>query len=141
MFSKRCEYGLRALTIIGEVGKENRKIGIKEICKLAKTPESFTAKILQTLVKRGIVSSLKGPNGGFYFSKNINDVSIYDIVYAIDGDEIFKKCGLGLSECSTEQPCPFHDKFMMVRTELFETCKRNSLNDLLKGFNIQSYNR
>jgi len=141
MFSKRCEYGLRALTVIGQAGKENRKIGIKEICKQSKTPESFTAKILQSMVRRGIISSLKGPNGGFYFSKDLDEISIYDVVLAIDGDEIFKKCGLGLSECNAKKPCPLHYKFEVVRNELFDMCKTNNLNDLLEGFYAKVYSR
>ncbi len=141
MFSKRCEYGLRALTVIGEAGKEDRKVGIKEICNLAKTPESFTAKILQDLVRRNIIDSLKGPNGGFYFSKNLDDISIYDVVLAIDGEEIFTKCGLGLSECNAKKPCPFHNQFETVRSELFKVCSNNSLNELLEGFYKQVYNR
>jgi Rrf2 family protein len=141
MFSKRCEYGLRALTVIGEAGKENRKVGIKEICKLANTPESFTAKILQDIVRRGIISSVKGPKGGFYFSKDLKDITIYDVVLAIDGDEVFKKCGLGLSECNAKQPCPLHDKFEGIRSDLLKMCKNNNLNDLLKGFYATVYER
>ena len=70
MFSKACEYGIRALTVIAMAGKENRKIGIKEVCKLSQTPASFTAKILQNLVKRGVINSQKGPAGGFYISRD-----------------------------------------------------------------------
>jgi len=88
MFSKACEYGIRALTVIAEAGKENRKIGIKELCKLSNTPESFTAKILQNLVKRDIISSQKGPTGGFYISKDLNKITLYEIVDAIDGKTI-----------------------------------------------------
>ncbi len=141
MFSKRCEYGIRALTVIGEAGKEGRKVGIKEICRLANTPESFTAKILQTLVRRGIVSSQKGPTGGFYFSKPLATITLYDIVDAIDGDEIFKKCGLGLTECNAKKPCPLHHKFEVVRNELREMCKQNNMSNLLEGFYNQVYNR
>lgn len=141
MFSKACEYGIRALTVVAEAGKENRKIGIKEICKSANTPESFTAKILQNLVKRGILSSQKGPTGGFYISKNLDKISLYDIVEAIDGRGIFTKCGLGLEECNAKNPCPLHDKFEAVRDELNAMCRNNSLKDLVQGFDGEVFNR
>ncbi len=141
MFSKKCEYGIRALTVIGELGKEGRKVGIKEICQSSKTPESFTAKILQDLVRRGVINSTKGPNGGFYISKDLNEITLYDIVEAIDGNGIFRKCGLGLEECNAQKPCPLHYKFEVVRSELYEMCKSNSLGDLLEGFNKQVYER
>ena len=141
MFSKGCEYGIRALTVIAEAGKENRKIGIKEICKSSKTPESFTAKILQNLVKRGIVSSQKGPAGGFYLSKKLENITLYDIVEAIDGKGIFSKCGLGLSECNANKPCPLHSQFEVVRNELNQMCHNNTLKDLVEGFYEEVYNR
>ncbi len=141
MFSKACEYGIRALTVIAEAGKDGKKIGIKELCKTSKTPESFTAKILQSLVKKKIISSQKGPAGGFYISKNLNDISLYDIVEAIDGKDVFIKCGLGMNECNAKKPCPLHNKFEIVRNELNIMCKNNSLADLVEGYHAEVYNR
>jgi len=141
MFSKACEYGIRALTVIAEAGKENRKIGIKELCKAANTPESFTAKILQNLVKRDIISSQKGPTGGFYISKDLNKITLYDIVEAIDGKAIFNKCGLGLTQCNAKKPCPLHTKFEVVRDELNAMCKNNTLQDLVEGFHQEVFKR
>ncbi len=141
MFSKACEYGIRALTVIAEAGHESRKIGIKEVCKQAKTPESFTAKILQNLVKKKIISSQKGPAGGFYISRNLDEITLYDIVEAIDGNDVFVKCGLGLSECNAKKPCPLHNKFEVVRSQLHQMCNNNTLADLVKGFHQEVYNR
>lgn len=141
MFSKACEYGIRALTVIAEAGKENKKIGIKDICQLANTPESFTAKILQNLVKRSILNSQKGPTGGFYIVKPLNDITLYDIVEAIDGTSVFNKCGLGLTACNANKPCPLHSKFEVVRKELNAMCKSNTLQDLVKGFHEEVYLR
>jgi len=141
MFSKACEYGIRALTVIAEAGKEDRKVGIKEICKSANTPESFTAKILQNLVKREIISSQKGPTGGFYISRDLNKITLYDIVEAIDGKSIFNKCGLGLTECNAKKPCPLHYQFEVVRNELNDMCRNNNLKDLVDGFHQEVYKR
>jgi len=141
MFSKACEYGLRALTVIAVEGKKGRLIGIKELCEIAQTPVSFTAKILQSLVKRRIISSKKGPTGGFYFSKKLEDISIYSVVEAIDGKEIFDKCGLGLPFCDAENPCPLHEKFLPVRAELHTMCTQNTLEDLVAEFHEGIYSR
>lgn len=141
MFSKACEYGIRALTVIAEAGKEGRRVGIKEICKSANTPEPFTAKILQNLVKRKIISSQKGPAGGFYIARDLDKISLFDIVEAIDGKDIFIKCGLGLNECNAKKPCPLHFKFEVVRSQLAEMCNDNSLADLIKEFHGEVYKR
>jgi Rrf2 family protein len=136
MFSKACAYGIRALTVIAKAGKENEKIGIKKICETADTPASFTAKILQNLVKKSIVSSQKGPTGGFYISKPLEEISLYDIVAAIDGTDVFTQCGLGLKECSSLEPCPFHFQFKVVRDELVAMCNTNTLEDLVNGLEV-----
>ncbi len=141
MFSKACEYGIRALTVIAEAGKEGRKIGIKELCQSAKTPEPFTAKILQNLVKKKIISSQKGPSGGFYITKDFDKITLFSIVEAIDGDDIFTKCGLGLDQCNAKKPCPLHYQFETVRTKLNQMCRNNTLADLLEGYHLEVYNR
>ena len=69
MFSKACEYGIRAVIYIWSQSEEGKKIGIKDISKEIDGPEFFTAKILQSLAKQGVVSSAKGPNGGFFIEK------------------------------------------------------------------------
>src|SRR5690606_13422884 len=97
MFSKACEYGIRAVIIIESYSKNNKKIGIKEICNGINAPEPFTAKILQNLRKLDIINSTKGPNGGFFIEKD-KDIKLIEIVLAIDGDNIITKCGLGRSE-------------------------------------------
>jgi len=141
MFSKACEYGLRALTVIAQGGEEGRKIGIKELCKIAKTPEPFTAKILQSLVKKKIISSQKGPTGGFYITEDLNKITLYRIVEAIDGNDIFTKCGLGLDRCNAKKPCPLHYKFEVVRKELNLMCQNNTLANLLDEYHVEVYKR
>jgi len=141
MFSKACEYGIRALTVLGQAGQEGKKLGVKDICELANTPESFTAKILQNLVRRDIISSKKGPSGGFYISRKLEDITLFDIVDAIDGDAVFKKCGLGLSQCNAAPPCPLYDQFAIVRDELNTMCRSNNLRDLVQGLSTEVYHR
>jgi len=141
MFSKACEYGIRALTVIAKEGEKGQKVGIKDVCKMAQTPESFTAKILQNLVRQGILNSQKGPSGGFYMTKNLSDITLYEIVVAIDGPDVFHKCGLGLPECNAKQPCPLHTKFEIVRDELNAMCKTSTLESLVGELETNNYKR
>jgi len=141
MFSKACEYGIRALTIIAKEGEQGQRIGIKDICRIAKTPESFTAKILQNLVRRGILNSQKGPSGGFFLTKDLRSLTLFEIVEAIDGTEIFNKCGLGLSRCDARNPCPLHDKFEGVRSDLKAMCETNTLESLVADISLDVYQR
>lgn len=118
MFTKACEYGIRALIYITAASKNDSKMSIKDICGKIGAPEHFTAKILQDLSRKGLVSSLKGPNGGFFMEEEQRKISLMKIVEAIDGNALFTGCGLGLKECSEAQPCPIHDRFKSIRDSL-----------------------
>src|SRR5690606_36746922 len=99
MFSKACEYGIRAVIYIWSQSHIGKKLGIKDICKEIDAPEHFTAKILPALAKRGIISSAKGPNGGFYVEKEQENLTLIGLVIAMDGEQVVKGWGLGLKQC------------------------------------------
>jgi len=93
---------------------------------------------LQNLVKQNILSSQKGPAGGFFFTRDLKEISLIEIVKVIDGDGIFNKCGLGLALCDAKNPCPLHDQYEKVRSELLEMCKSNNLFQLTKDLHESS---
>lgn len=129
MFSKTCEYAIRAMIFIAQQSGKGDKVGIKEIVKGIDCPEHFIAKILQDLSRKGLVLSLKGPNGGFYMDNDSLDCSLADIVKAVDGDKIFSGCGLGLKECSESHPCPIHHEFKKIRNEMFTMLTKTKLGE------------
>ena len=86
------------------------------------------------MVKAGIIDSVKGVNGGFYIQKKrIASTFLVEIVNAIDGDTVFNGCGLGLSQCSEDHPCPVHDKFKSIREELAKMLETTNLEELALG--------
>jgi len=133
MFSKTCEYAIRATIYIANKSKEGTNVGLKDIAKNIDSPEAFTAKILQKLVKDDLVSSIKGPNGGFSLSKEQQEkVFLIDVVRCIDGSQTYDGCGLGLSQCSEEKPCPIHFQFKEVRTKLKRMLENTNMVILLE---------
>jgi Rrf2 family iron-sulfur cluster assembly transcriptional regulator len=135
MFSKTCEYAIRAMIYIAQQSRSGGKTGFKQIALAIDAPEPFIAKILQQLGRANLVQSAKGPHGGFF----INDESMYktlaDVVNAIDGDKIFKGCGLGLTFCSEKNPCPIHNEFKSIRNQMqqmLESATVSQFNDLLE---------
>ncbi len=129
MFSKACEYGIRAVFFIARQSQNGLRPNITEISKAVDSPEPFTAKVCQKLAREGIILSKKGPNGGFYLEKD-SKLKLAEIVAVIDGDKIFTGCGLGLHECSSEHPCPVHDQFMVVRNGLKHMCENTLVMEL-----------
>lgn len=134
MFSKACEYGIRAVLYIAEQSQIDRRPNITEIAKAVDSPEPFTAKICQQLARDKIILSKKGPNGGFYLDKN-SKMKLADIVISIDGNSIFENCGLGLPQCSDAHPCPVHHQFMEVREKLQAMCQENYIMDMATSLN------
>lgn len=131
MFSKACEYGIRSLIFITLKSTDGNRLNVMDIADEIDSPVAFTAKILQELVKGNILTSVKGPHGGFTITnQSARKVRLYDIVKIIDGDTIYNGCGLGLKECSVNKPCPLHDKFMEVRTGLKTMLKETTLQEL-----------
>jgi len=134
MFCKSCEYAIRATIFIATQSQSNANIGIKEIAKEIDSPIAFTAKILQVLVKNNILKSTKGVGGGFMILKNdLKNIKLSDIVIAIDGNSVFLKCGLGLSNCSEDHPCPVHEKFKFVKKDLIFMLENTNLEELTVG--------
>lgn len=133
MFSKGCEYAIRAMIYIVTKTSDGTKVGIKDIAKQTDTPEPFVAKVLQTLSRKQIVASIKGPNGGFYIEPKSKHIPLIDIVKAIDGDDLFLSCGLGIKNCSEKRPCPIHYEYKEIRDQIKEMLKTNTIQELAAG--------
>lgn len=131
MFSKSCEYGIKAIVFIASKSLIGERTSLKEIAERIDSPVAFTAKILQQLSKNDLIHSVKGPFGGFEIPKeSLKDISLIQVVETIDGDKLFKGCGLGLRECNAHKPCPLHDKFLGIRNDLTKMLQETNLEEL-----------
>lgn len=134
MFSKTTEYALRATIYIARKSSEEKKIGIWEIANAIDSPKSFTAKILQMLTgNKKIVSSMHGPNGGFYMTKEAKKLPVRAVLRAVNEDEVLTKCILGLKECSDRSPCPLHEEYRNIRRRLTRLFESSTIEDLATG--------
>lgn len=134
MFSKACEYGIRASTYIALQSLEGKRVSLKEIAEEIDSPVAFTAKILQQLSRNKIVDSVKGATGGFEIERAaIDNVKLSQIVHAIDGNKVYEGCGLGLNKCNANKPCPVHDRFVQIRDDLRFMLENTSLFEMTAG--------
>jgi len=134
MFSKTCEYAIRASIFIASQSFQDKRVTVKDIAEKIDSPKSFTAKILQTLVKNNLVHSVQGIRGGFEIPKGIlSQINLSQIVIAIDGDSIFTCCGLGLGRCSEIHHCSVHEKFKEIRSEIVMMLVDTNLEELALG--------
>lgn len=134
LFSKACEYGMRATLYVAQQSLKGQRVSLKTIAKEIDGPEAFTAKILQQLTKNDLLTSSKGPTGGFSMENHrIKEIRLLEIVEAIDGTKVFTQCGLGLKQCSETFPCPVHNKFKIVRNELHKMLSTISVYESVLG--------
>lgn len=131
ILSKTAEYALRSIIYVALNNTREKKIGIKELSRELELPSHFAGKILQQVVRHDLLSSTKGPNGGFYLSKPASEITLMDIVRVIDGLQVFKSCGLGLKDCSDIHPCPLHHEFKIHREGLKHLFNTKTIQDLV----------
>lgn len=130
MFKKETEYALRALVYIQSQNNQQRRPGITEIASEIETPQSFTAKILQRLVKNGFIKSQKGIYGGYYFNPGNERLPLKDIIVSIEGDALFHGCGFGLKHCDENSPCPLHESYAPIREAIEQLVTEETIQNL-----------
>lgn len=132
MLSVTCKTGIRAVVFLATRLHTGERFSIPAIAEIVGGNEHTIGKLLQTLVKANLIQSAKGPSGGFFMTADQIEQPVLSIVQALDGDQLFHSCALGLSQCSATKPCPLHDQYAMVREELEDLFHRNSIKAISK---------
>lgn len=130
MLSKATEYAIRGLIYIQIQNWNAKRPGVPGIAKEIEAPQPFTAKILHTLTRQGLLLSMKGRGGGFFFENNVSDLTLYRVILVMEGDGLFTKCGFGLKNCSDQNPCPIHEDFLPIRERLLELARTETISSL-----------
>jgi Rrf2 family protein len=130
MLSVTCSTAIKAVIYLAAELEAGEKAGIVQIASAIDASEHTVGKLLQVLVKAGVICSAKGPAGGFFVTAKQKSQPIINVIYAIDGREIFDRCGLGLSKCSGSHPCPIHEQYKSIRDQFKSMCQRAKISDL-----------
>jgi len=125
IYSKACEYGIRALTYLARHPDERSVV--RDISEAEGVPHYFLGKILQTLAKHDLVSSTKGPGGGFGLAQPADEVTLYAIRAAIDGNGDLYDCAVGYENCTEKSPCALHDDFEPLRDRIIDYLESTTL--------------
>jgi Rrf2 family protein len=140
MFSQACKYGIRAVLFLAVNAAGGKKVGVKEIAAELDVPKYFLAKILQQLSKNNLISSVKGPSGGFFLDEQNLEATLEEVIKCIDGPDVFTSCILGLPVCSSENPCPLHVQAYAYREGLHYQLRNQAIGDLAKRIEKESLN-
>jgi Rrf2 family protein len=130
MLSKSTEYAIRALIFVQLQNWKEKRPGVSEIAKEIEAPTAFSAKILHTLTTHKLLNSMKGRGGGFYFTDDQAELTLYEIILVMEDDSLFTECGIGLRNCSEENPCPLHDQYRRIRDQLLILTKSETISSM-----------
>lgn len=123
MFNRETEYSIRALVYIKVSNLKGRLPGSAEISAETDAPHFYVSKILQKLVRAGVIGSVKGKGGGFFFDKKKPDISLEELIVITEGSKRLYGCGFGFNSCSDDNPCPIHNSYSSVRSALLEMAR------------------
>lgn len=132
LYSNTCEYAIRALTHLAQT-TPGEFCQLSEIAKAQTIPPAFLGKILQNLVRAGILRSARGPGGGYQLAYPPAEISLLDVRHVIDGSDDLNRCAVGLNPCSDDTPCPLHETFKPLREAIHRFLSETTLRDLALG--------
>jgi len=130
--TKESDYGIRIIRALSH----GNKMTVKDICNEEQVPHQYGYKILKKLEKSGMVESFRGTYGGYALSKSPKDITLYDIIIAIE-------CNLNIIDCTNvdvncinntgEKICKVHQELCKIQNSLFKQLKEKSLADILNS--------
>jgi Rrf2 family protein len=132
MLSNQSKYAIRGVLYLAIYGSKVNKLGSKEVGEKINIPVPFLAKIFQHLNKKKLITSSKGPKGGFYLNEDQLSGNLMSIIECIDGQDNFNSCFIGLPKCSDDNPCPIHHLAAPLRNQMIQTLKNESIAEFIK---------
>jgi len=130
LLSRACEYGIQAVLYLAK-HHEGSYISIREIAAKNHISFHFLGKILQRLTQKGLLISYKGPKGGVSLARSPQEITVLQVVEAIDGLAFRRKCIVGMPCCDQNHPCAFHEKWSKIRKEFGDMLDDKSIAQLI----------
>ncbi|MEP7375225.1 MAG: Rrf2 family transcriptional regulator [Chitinophagaceae bacterium] len=132
IFSKSFGYALRGILYVAIMTEKKEKIQLDEIAEKLTVPRYFLGKIMNRLAKEGVLTSEKGPGGGFSINNKTRKTSLLELVKITGDSELFDSCVLRLRKCNSKNPCPLHHEIETLRNQWHRLLAETTVNDLLK---------
>lgn len=129
MISKTTEYALRAMVTLAT--SPDHALSSREIARRTQVPGNYLAKVLQNLVRHGLVSSQRGVNGGVLLSRPPGRITVLDIVTAVDPIMRITKCPLNLRSHGLSL-CPLHRKLDQALSQAEQVFRSTTLEELVR---------
>ena len=123
------EYGLRGLIFLAKQPPE-KTILVSEVAKVQNIPETFLAKIFQRLSKAGLLRSVRGSNGGFTLGKPAHEISMREVIEALEGPIALNRCLIRKGECEEEERCTLYPVWREVQQRFLDILDKTTMENL-----------
>ena len=131
LVTRETDYAVRCVLYLAR--QQDQITSVSEIAEQMHIPKSFLAKILQRLVRDGIVESLRGVNGGFRLLKNPNHITLLEVLTAIQGIAPVNNCAIDKRRCSMSSHCGVHPVWLEIRREIERRLATQTISGLIKA--------
>ncbi len=131
IFSKSFGYALRGVLYVAICNETRTKVQLEEMAGKLGIPRHFMGKVMKNLVKQGVISSKKGPYGGFYTNERTMATNLFTLVEVTGEVEEFSNCVLRFRKCNASRPCPLHGQMETLRRQWQRLLSTTTIGDLL----------
>jgi Rrf2 family transcriptional regulator, iron-sulfur cluster assembly transcription factor len=125
------EYGVRGVLYLAQQKEETVSM-LSAIAKAQDVPPRFLAKIFQALAKTGVVKSHRGAKGGFSLARPASEITIRDVIEAVEGPILLNICLAAPGECSRDTMCPIHAVWEQAQEKMMGVLSQKNFADLAR---------
>jgi len=133
LLSQTSLYALRATALLAELDESDSSMTAAEIAEALDIPRNYLSKTLHQLARRGILSSERGPSGGFRLAASPRTLKLSDVIDPLDPALGDRQCLLGRETCSDVSPCSAHHRWREVADVIERFLRETTLEDLISG--------
>lgn len=133
MISNSSKYALKAVLYLAVNTSAGKKVMAKDLSGPTNVPKAYLSKLMQELSRHNLISSTRGPGGGFYLTEANRNVTLMEIIQVIDGDNRLKSCVLSLKHCNEDHPCPMHHLVGNTKTNFVKNLENTTIEDLVQN--------
>lgn len=128
--TREADYAVRCVLFLS--GDPEHIASAKEISQSMDIPKSFISKILQRLSAKGIVTSVRGLKGGFRLVKKPREITLFEVIEAIQGPSAMNICAIDKRRCSRSSTCTVHPIWVEIRKKVEKRLKKENFSTLHK---------
>lgn len=131
IYSKTCEYAIRSLIYFADHAEASLAT-VKDVSKDSGVPAAYVAKIFQCLAKSRILSSQRGPAGGYSLLIPATRLTLLKVVRSLDdlSKSPFSNCVMGFDKCNDKNPCPLHPIWAKAKDQMLEKLHSSTIADM-----------